>query len=150
MDAVDRKILQILQSDASIAMADLAQRVGLSHTPCWRRVKQLEENGTIRERVVILDPVLMGLNVNVLANIRLKAHDEDTLNAFERAARERPEIVECFIMGGESDYAVRIVVSSIEEYETLLKKVLLHFPGVASVNSHFALKCVKNTTRLPL
>ena len=150
MDAVDRKILQILQSDASIAMADLAQRVGLSHTPCWRRVKQLEENGTIRERVVILDPVLMGLNVNVLANIRLKAHDEDTLNAFERAARERPEIVECFIMGGESDYAVRIVVSSIEEYETLLKKVLLHFPGVASVNSHFALKCLKNTTRLPL
>jgi Lrp/AsnC family transcriptional regulator len=150
MDAVDRKILQILQSDANIAMADLAQRVGLSHTPCWRRVKQLEENGTIRERVVILDPAIMGLNVNVLANIRLKAHDEDTLNAFERAARERPEIVECFIMGGESDYAVRIVVSSIEEYETLLKKVLLHFPGVASVNSHFALKCVKNTTRLPL
>lgn len=150
MDAVDRKILRILQNDANIAVADLARQVGLSHTPCWRRVKQLEENGTIRERVVILDPAIMGLNVNVLANIRLKAHDEDTLNAFERAARERPEIVDCFIMGGESDYAVRIVVGSIEEYETLLKKVLLHFPGVASVNSHFALKCVKNTTRLPL
>lgn len=150
MDAVDRKILRILQNNAGIAMADLARQVGLSHTPCWRRVKQLEENGVIRERVVILDPAIMGLNVNVLANIRLKAHDEDTLNAFERAARERPEIVECFIMGGESDYAVRIVVGSIEEYENLLKKVLLHFPGVASVNSHFALKCVKNTTRLPL
>jgi len=150
MDAIDRKILRILQNNASIAMADLARQVGLSHTPCWRRIKQLEENGAIRERVVILDPAIMGLNVNVLANIRLKAHDEDTLNAFERAARERPEIVECFIMGGESDYAVRIVVGSIEEYETLLKKVLLHFPGVASVNSHFALKCVKNTTRLPL
>ena len=150
MDTTDRKILQILQEDSTIAMAELAQRVGLSHTPCWRRVKQLEESGAIRERVVILDPVIMGLNVHVLANIRLKAHDEDTLNAFETAARERPEIVECFIMGGESDYAVRIVVGSIEEYEHLLKKVLLHFPGVASVNSHFALKCVKNTTRLPL
>ena len=150
MDGIDRKILRILQEDADIAMADLAKRVGLSHTPCWRRVKQLEKSGVIRERVVILDPHVMGLNVNVLANIRLKAHDEDTLIAFGRAARERPEIVECFIMGGESDYAVRIVVGSIEDYEALLKKVLLHFPGVASVNSHFALKCVKNTTRLPL
>jgi Lrp/AsnC family transcriptional regulator len=150
MDGTDRKILRILQEDADIAMADLAKRVGLSHTPCWRRVKQMEKSGVIRERVVILDPHVMGLNVNVLANIRLKAHDEDTLIAFESAARERPEIVECFIMGGESDYAVRIVVGSIEEYESLLKKVLLHFPGVASVNSHFALKCVKNTTRLPL
>ena len=150
MDGIDRNILRILQEDSTIAMAELARRVGLSHTPCWRRVKQLEECGAIRERVVILDPVIMGMNVHVLANIRLKAHDEETLNAFETAARERPEIVECFIMGGESDYAVRIVVGSIEEYEHLLKKVLLHFPGVASVNSHFALKCVKNTTRLPL
>ena len=150
MDEIDRKILRILQTDAGIAMTDLARRVGLSHTPCWRRVKQLEDSGAIRERVVILDPAIMGLNVHVLANIRLKAHDEDTLNAFEKAARDRAEIVECFIMGGESDYAVRIVVGSIEEYEHLLKKVLLHFPGVASVNSHFALKCVKNTTRLPL
>ena len=150
MDTIDRNILRILQVDSTIVMAELARRVGLSHTPCWRRVKQLEESGAIRERVVILDPAIMGLNVHVLANIRLKAHDEETLNAFETAARERPEIVECFIMGGESDYAVRIVVGSIEEYEHLLKKVLLHFPGVASVNSHFALKCVKNTTRLPL
>jgi Lrp/AsnC family transcriptional regulator len=150
MDETDRNILRILQEDSTIAMAELARRVGLSHTPCWRRVKQLEESGAIRERVVILDPVIMGMNVHVLANIRLKAHDEETLNAFETAARERREIVECFIMGGESDYAVRIVVGSIEEYEHLLKKVLLHFPGVASVNSHFALKCVKNTTRLPL
>ena len=150
MDAIDRNILQILQDDSTIAMAELARRVGLSHTPCWRRVKQLEESGAIRERVVILDPAIMGINVHVLANIRLKAHDEETLNAFETAARERPEIVECFIMGGESDYAVRIVVGSIDAYEHLLKKVLLHFPGVASVNSHFALKCVKNTTRLPI
>ena len=150
MDATDHKILRILQKDADMPMAELAKQVGLSHTPCWRRVKQLEKSGVIRERVVILDPDRVGLNVNVLANIRLKAHDEETLNAFERAARERPEIVECFIMGGESDYAVRIVVESIEAYEGLLKKVLLHFPGVASVNSHFALKCVKNTTRLPI
>ena len=150
MDAIDLKILRELQNSPGLSMVDLAARVGLSHTPCWRRVKLLEESGVIRERAVILDPQVMGLGVTVLANIRLKAHDEDTLVAFEKAARERPEIVECFTMGGESDYAVRIVVSSIDAYEHLLKKVLLHFPGVASVNSHFALKCVKNTTRLPI
>jgi Lrp/AsnC family transcriptional regulator len=150
MDDVDLKILRVLQEDASISMVDLATRIGLSHTPCWRRVKQLEESGAIKGRAVLLDPVVMGLAVNVLANIRLRAHDEATLEAFERAARERPEIMECFTMGGESDYAIRVVIGSIDEYEHLLKKVLLHFPGVASINSHFALKCVKNTTRLPI
>ena len=150
MDGMDLKILRELQESPTISMVDLATKVGLSHTPCWRRVKLLEESGAIRERAVILDPHVMGLGVTVLANIRLKAHDEDTLNAFEQAARERPEIVDCFSMGGESDYAVRMVVASIDAYEHLLKKVLLHFPGVAEVHSHFALKCVKNTTRLPI
>jgi len=150
MDAIDIKILRALQEDSGISMVDLALKVGLSHTPCWRRVKQLEETGAIKGRAVLLDPAVMGLGVNVLANIRLRAHDEATLEAFEQAARDRPEIVECFTMGGESDYAVRIVIGSIDDYERLLKKVLLHFPGVMSVNSHFALKCVKNTTRLPI
>jgi Lrp/AsnC family transcriptional regulator len=150
MDTTDRKILRFLQDHPEVSMADLAKEVGLSHTPCWRRVKQLEESGAIQERAVILNPAMMGLGINVLANIRLKAHDEDTLEAFEQAARDRPEIVDCFTVGGESDYAVRIVVGSIDAYEQLLKKVLLHFPGVAAVNSHFALKCVKNTTKLPI
>jgi Lrp/AsnC family transcriptional regulator len=150
MDETDLKILRILQDDSAISMVDLALRVGLSHTPCWRRVKQLEEAGVIMGRAVLLDPAKMGLSVNILANIKLKAHDEETLEAFEQAALARPEIVECFVTSGDSDYAVRIVVRSIDDYEHLLKKVLLHFPGVASVNSHFALKCVKNTTRLPI
>lgn len=150
MDDIDLKILRILQEDSGISMVDLALKVGLSHTPCWRRVKQLEESGVIKGRAVLLDPVAMGLTITVLANIKLKAHDEETLEAFEQAALERPEIVECFVTGGDSDYAVRIIVKSIEDYERLLKKVLLHFPGVGSVNSHFALKCVKNTTKLPI
>jgi Lrp/AsnC family transcriptional regulator len=150
VDETDRKILLALQNQPQISMVDLAKEVGLSHTPCWRRVKQLEEIGAIQERAIILNQAVMGLNINVLANVRLKAHDEDTLEAFEQAARDRPEIVNCFTMGGESDYAMRIVVGSIDEYEHLLKKVLLHFPGVASVNSHFALKCVKMTTKLPI
>lgn len=150
MDEMDRKILRVLQDSPEISVADLAQKVGLSHTPCWRRIKQMEESGAIRERVVVLDPNIMGLGISVFANIRLKAHDEATLDAFEQTAQGRPEIVDCFSMSGESDYIVRVLVGSIDQYEQFLKKVLLHFPGVASVNSHFSLKCVKKTTKLPI
>lgn len=150
MDEVDLKILRILQDSPEIAVTELAQHVGLSHTPCWRRIKQLEERGIIQQRAVILDPHKMGLSVSVFANIRLKEHDEATLEAFEQAARACPEIVDCFSTSGESDYIVRVVVGSIEQYEKLLKKVLLHLPGVASINSKFSLKCVKTTTKLPI
>ena len=150
MDDVDRKILRFLQEDATIPVADLAKKVGLSHTPCWRRVKQMEEAGIIRGRAILLDQELLGLPINVLANVKLKAHDEETLEAFEKAASQTAAIVDCFIMGGDSDYALRIIVGSIEEYERLLKNTLLHFPGVAAMSSHFALKCIKNTTKLPI
>lgn len=150
MDDTDVKILRILQDDPGISMVDLAQHVGLSHTPCWRRVKQLEASGAILERAIILDPKTMGLGISVFAHIKLRTHDEETLEAMERMACDRTEIVDCFSMSGESDYIFRIVVRSIDEYEHFLKKVLLHFPGVASVNSHFALKCLKRTTKLPI
>ena len=150
MDAMDLKILRLLQEVPGISAVELAQKVGLSHTPCWRRVKQLEASGAIMERAVILDPRIMGFAITVFANLRLKAHDEETLVALEQAARDRQEIADCFSMSGESDYILRIVVPSIENYEVFLKKVLLHLPGVASVSSHFALKCVKKTTKLPI
>ncbi len=150
MDAVDLKILRLLQDNPGISAVELSQRVGLSHTPCWRRVKQLEASGAIAERAVILDPRMLGLDITVFASLRLRMHDEDTLLALEQAARDQPEVLDCFSMSGESDYILRIVVPSIEHYERFLKKVLLHFPGVASVGSHFALKCVKKTTRLPI
>jgi Lrp/AsnC family transcriptional regulator len=150
VDDTDIKILRKLQESPDISMVDLAQDIGLSHTPCWRRVKQLEANGAIRERAIVLDPKIMGLAISVFAHVKLKAHDEDTLEALEHEACSRPEIVDCFSMSGESDYIFRIVVKSIDEYEVLLKKVLLHLPGIASVNSHFALKCLKHTTKLPI
>jgi Lrp/AsnC family transcriptional regulator len=150
VDDTDRRILRILQDVPEISVVDLAERVGLSHTPCWRRVKQLEASGAIRERAIVLDAKLMGLDISVFAHIKLKAHDEETLVALEQAACDRAEIVDCFSMSGESDYIFRIVVGSIDEYEHFLKKVLLHLPGVASVNSHFALKCLKRTTKLPI
>ena len=150
MDELDLKILRLLQESPDISAVELAQKVGLSHTPCWRRVKQLEASGAIMERAVILDPRILGFNITVFASVRLRAHDEETLVALEQAARDQREIVDCFSMSGESDYLLRIIVSSVENYEVFLKKVLLHLPGVASVSSHFALKCVKKTTRLPI
>lgn len=150
MDDMDRKILAVVQADSSLSVADMAEKVGLSHTPFWRRLKKLESEGVIRERVSILDPEKLGLSITVFVNIKLREHDEDTLERFEQDVRDIPEVVECFSMSGETDYVVRALVRSIEEYERLLKRKLLHLPGVVAVNSHFALKCIKLTTQLPL
>lgn len=150
MDSIDLKILRTLQSKPEISIQELADTVGLSHTPCWRRLKRLEQDGVIKERAVILEPRLLNLSVTVYAALKIKNQSEETLEAFERATLNMPEIVECFSMSGDSDYILRIVVDSIERYESLLKRELLHMPGVSSISSSFALKCVKMTTKLPI
>ena len=150
MDETDLKILRRLQAEPDITVVALAEVVGLSHTPCWRRIKSMEANGIILGRALLLDAQRLGLGVDVFASLRLNVHNETTLDAFERASQDYPEIVECFSMSGESDYLMRIVVSSIDAYEKFLKKTLLHLPGVASINSSFALKRIKLTTALPI
>lgn len=149
-DQFDLRILRQLQGDASVTMAELAERVGLSQTPCWRRVKALEESGVIERRAVQLSAEKLGFTVHVVARVRLHQHDEETLDRFEDAVRAHPEIVECFVMGGEYDYMVRMLARSIDHYERFLRKVLLHLPGVAHVDSGFALKKVKLTTDVPV
>lgn len=150
LDTMDRKILAALQANPDMPISELGELVGLSQTPCWRRLKRMQELGIMHKRVWLLDADKLGLEVNVFAEIKLKQHDEDTLESFESMTRERPEIIECFSMSGQSDYLLRILVSSVASYERLLKKVLLHLPGVGSINSSFALQTVKLTTDLPL
>lgn len=150
LDKYDRHILAELQNNAELSMAELGDRVGLSHTPCWRRVKRLEEDGYIQHRVTLLNAEKLDLKVSVHAYITIKRHDEESLLAFESAVQEVPEIVECYSITGDKDYLLRMVVSSVDNYESLLKKHLVHLPNVASVNSVFALKQVKYTTALPL
>lgn len=150
LDDFDLAILRELQKEPTIRMADLAEKVGLSQTPCWRRVKAMEESGVISGRAVLIDGAKLGLKVNVFAQIRVSHHDEETLETLERELRDQPEVIECFLMGGEFDYLVRIIAADIEEYERYLKKVLVHLPGVASVNSAFSLKAIKVTTALPI
>jgi Lrp/AsnC family transcriptional regulator len=150
MDEVDRKILRVLMIEPDMPIMKLAERVNLSHTPCWRRVKRMEEDGVILGRALLVDAAAVGLGISVFAQIKLKVQDEYTLESFEATARNCASIVECFSMSGESDYLLRIVTGSISEYEQFLKRVLLHMPGVASVNSSFALKQIKASLALPL
>ncbi len=150
LDNYDKKILKALQENAELSMADLGDKVGLSHTPCWRRVKRLEEDGYIKKRVTLLSADKLDLKVSVHAYITIKSHDEESLTAFESAVHEVEEIVECYSITGDKDYLLRMVVASVDAYEALLKKTLVHLPNVASVNSVFALKQVKYTTALPL
>ena len=150
LDETDRRILRVWQAQPDAKVADVADRVGLSHTPCWRRMRKLEAAGIVRGHSLILDAKLLNLGVSVFARLRLRQHDEETVEALEAATGACPQIVECFSMTGESDFLVRVVVSDVEGYEVFLKKTLLHLPGVVSVDSSFALKCVKMTAQLPI
>ena len=149
-DDYDRRILKALQQNSDYSMNELGDKVGLSHTPCWRRIKRLEQDGFIGKRVALLDPQKLNLGVTVHAYIIIQSHDEDSLNAFENAVQDVKEIVECYSTSGDKDYVLKIIASSVGDYEQLLKRTIVHLPNVASVNSTFALKQVKYTTALPL
>jgi Lrp/AsnC family transcriptional regulator len=150
IDSFDRKILRELQAEPQLTMADLAERVGLSHTPCWRRLRRMEEAGIVRGRPFMLDPVRLGYPVSVFAHIRIRNHDEEVLGAFESEVCLHPEIAACYSMSGDSDYVLRVLARSIDDYERFLKKVLLHLPGVGSVNSSFVMKELKQSTDVPV
>ena len=150
LDRIDRRILDELQDRADVSMQELGDRVGLSHTPCWRRVKRLEEAGFIRRRVALLDPARLDLEVNVFVNVNLKRHQENALSRFEASVRDVPEIVECYTVSGETDFLLRVVVADVSAYERLLKRTLVHLPEVGNLTSTFALRQVKYTTALPM
>lgn len=150
IDEMDRKILRVFQASPELGIADLASAVGLSQTPCWRRLRRMEEAGIIRGRANVLNAEALGFAVNVIANVRIGVHDADTLDAFDAAVGKIPQIVECFSMSGESDYLLRVMVEDIAEYERFLRQTLLQLPGVVSINSSFTLSTVKITTNVPI
>ena len=150
LDAIDRRILAVLQSDASLSSAELAERVGSSAASCWRRVKALEAAGILGPAVRLLDAEAIGRKVNVLCNIRVRSHVRDVRASFEEFVCQRQEIMECYSMSGEWDYLIRVVVADVEDYERFLMRVLLEHPAVGSASSHFALSVTKYTTALPV
>ena len=150
LDAIDRQILEVLQDDARISNVDLAGRVGLSPSPCLRRVRDLEERGVVRRYVALLDPAAVGLGVSVFVQVSLERQAEQGLGTFEKRILERAEVLECYLMTGDADYLLRVVVPDVAAFERFLLDHLTRIPGVASVKSSFALKQVKYRTSLPL
>ncbi len=150
LDRFDLTILSVLQSDGRIRNVDLADRAKLSESACLRRVRALEKSGLIKGYVAQVDQAKAGLPVNVFVNITLERQDLTELNAFEEAVQEIPEVMECYLMTGEHDYVLRVVVADVNDYERIHQKYLTRVPGVDRVNSSFALRTVRKTNQLPI
>jgi DNA-binding Lrp family transcriptional regulator len=149
LDAIDRRILKHLQANARLTNVELAEKVGISSSPCWRRVRALEDARVITRYVTLIDAVAAGLPISVFINVSLEKQIEPALQRFEKAVRGRPEILECYLMTGDADYLLRVVMPDLGAYERFLLEHLTRIPGVASIRSSFALKQVKYSTALP-
>lgn len=150
LDGIDRRILDELQSDGRITNQDLSERVGLSPSPCLRRLRQLESSGVIAGYVALVNPETVGLSVTAFIRVRLDQQDDRHLALFEEAVRNFPEIMECYLMTGDADYQLRVVVESLQAFEDFLRRKLTHIKGVAQVTTSFALRPVVYKTALPL
>ena len=150
LDAYDKRILELLQEDASLATAEIAERVGLSQSPCWRRIQRLKEEGVIRCQVTLLDRRKIGLNAQIFAQVKLNAHGRSNLTEFAEAMRQFPEVLECHVLMGSVDFMLRIVTRDIEAYERFFFEKLSLVPGIQEVNSIVALSEIKSTTSLPV
>lgn len=149
LDRRDLRILEILQRDALTPLTEVAERVGLSTTPCWRRIQRLEQAGVIRTRVALLDPAALNVSVTVFVAIRTSHHSADWVRQFRRALDAIPEIVEAYRMSGEIDYLLRVVVPDIAGYDAVYKRLIANIE-LADVTSSFSMEELKHTTALPL
>ena len=149
MDTIDRKILSILQRDATIPIAEIAEQVGLSTTPCWRRIQKLDEAGVIRARVALLDGGLLNVGVTVFVSVRTNQHNAAWFERFSKAVDEIPEVVEFYRMSGDVDYLLRVVVPDIAAYDAVYQR-LIETISLSDVSSSFAMEQIKYTTALPL
>ncbi len=149
MDDIDRKILDCLQRDATLSVADIAERVGLSTTPCWRRIQNLEKAGVIRARVALLDAGKLNAGVTVFVRLRTNQHNHEWLERFAKAVAKMDEVVEFYRMSGEIDYLLKVVVSDIASYDAVYKR-LIKAAEFYDVSSSFALEEIKYSTALPL
>lgn len=150
LDPVDARILDILQQDAGLSVAEVAERVGLSASPCWRRIKRLEDSGLILKRVTLLNAALLGLDFEVYAIVKLSLPSTDNLDAFEKAVAAWPEVVQCATITGREDYVLRIITSDMHAFDKFLREKLLSLGIVSDCESHIVTRGVKNVTALPL
>jgi Lrp/AsnC family transcriptional regulator len=149
MDLTDRKILNLMQENAAQPVADIARKVGLSVTPCWRRIQRLEENGVIRKRVALLDPQKIDVGMSVFVAVRTDQHNAEWLSDFAKMIADMPEVVEFYRMSGEVDYLLRVVVADMSAYDAFYRKLISNVQ-LTDVSSSFAMEEIKYTTALPV
>jgi Lrp/AsnC family transcriptional regulator len=149
MDAIDRKILTVLQEDASLSVAEIGSRVGLSSTPCWKRIQKLEAEGVILKRVALIEPAKLGLGITVFVSVETGDHSQEWLDRFAKLVGAMPEVMEFYRMAGDVDYMLRVVVPDIAGYDTFYKKLIGTVP-LKNVTSRFAMERIKSTTSLPI
>lgn len=150
LDRASLQILEALQADAGLSTQALAERVGLSATPVWRRVKELQDRGVIRRQVVLVDREKIGLSICVLANVSLVRHSEGAVEQFERLVATQRQIIECHAITGEADYVIKVVAADMKAYDLFLQQHIFKLPGVSSVRSNVVLREVKYETALPV
>jgi Lrp/AsnC family transcriptional regulator len=149
MDAIDKKILATLQEDASLSVAEIGQRVGLSSTPCWKRIQRLEAEGIIRKRVALVDQDKVGLGITVFVSIETGDHSQEWLGRFAKFVSAMPEVMEFYRMAGDVDYMLRVVVADMQSYDAFYKRLIVEVP-LKNVTSRFAMEKIKSTTVLPV
>ncbi len=149
MDAIDRKILAVLQDDASLSVAEIGSRVGLSSTPCWKRIQRLEAEGVIQKRVALVDQDKIGLKITVFVSIETDDHSQAWLSNFAEMVGAMPEVMEFYRMAGDVDYMLRVVVPDIQGYDAFYKRLIAAVP-LKNVTSRFAMEKIKSTTVLPI
>lgn len=150
LDRVDYRILDLVQREGALPVAEVAARTGLSTTTCWRRLQHLEQTGVIRGRVAVLDRAALGLDVTIFAHVKLSTQGRDAIRAFADAVRERPEVLDCYTTMGEWDFMLRIVTKDIKAYEAFYLDHLSKLPHVQYINSSVTITVIKETTVLPL
>jgi len=149
MDSIDRKILSLLQEDATLSIENIASKVHLSSTPCWKRIRRLEDDGVIEKRVALLNPDKVGAGVTVFVAVKTNQHNKEWLDNFASSVEDMPEILDFYRMSGEIDYLLRVVVSDITEFDAFYQRLISRVP-LSDVTSSFAMEQIKHTTALPI
>lgn len=149
MDAIDRKILTVVQGNAALSVAEIGQRVGLSSTPCWKRLQRLEADGVIQRRVALIDPDKVGLGISVFVSVETGDHSNEWLKRFADVVSAMPEVMELYRMAGDVDYMLRVVVPDMQSYDAFYKRLIAAVP-LKNVTSRFAMERIKSTTELPI
>lgn len=150
LDATDLAILRLIQADASLSLGDIAKEVGLTQTPCWKRIRRMEETGIITGRVTLVNAEKLGLGISVFVAIETGDHSAAWIESFAKTVADLPEIVECWRLGGDVDYLLRVVVSDMTAYDGFYRKLTARVSSLRKVTSRFAMECVKSTTALPI